>query len=137
MDEMPPREPSSQPNESLTRGGFYIGAIYGMGAAIMAALGVPALAYLLLPPKLRKGDEGVAAGEGTGWEERRVGGSRRHHAVDSRCAGGNYVSPEPRGWLEDHQRKDHGLGGEACGQYPGGIRAAVYAPGMRLPLGRE
>ena len=56
MDEMPPPEPPSQPNQGLSRRGFYIGAIYGMGAAIVAALGVPALAYLLLPPKLRKSD---------------------------------------------------------------------------------
>src|ERR1039458_3314393 len=75
MDEMPPREPSSQPNESLTRRGFYIGAIYGMGAAIMVALGGPALAYLLLPPKLRKSDEWVEAGDITRLTPRIEGGA--------------------------------------------------------------
>lgn len=63
MDKMPSPKPPSSPNESVTRRGFYIGAIYGMGAAIMTALGVPALAYLLLPPKLRQSDEWVDAGD--------------------------------------------------------------------------
>ena len=55
--------PPAQPNESLSRRGFYVGAIYAMGTAIMAMLGAPALAYLLLPPKLRKSDEWVEAGD--------------------------------------------------------------------------
>ena len=66
MDEMPPPERPSQPNQGLNRRGFYAGAIYGMAAVIVAALGVPALAYLLLPPKLPKSDEWVDAGDVAG-----------------------------------------------------------------------
>jgi menaquinol-cytochrome c reductase iron-sulfur subunit len=50
-------------DQGLSRRGFYVGAIYAMGAAIMAALGLPALAYLLLPPKLHQGDKWVDAGD--------------------------------------------------------------------------
>ena len=49
-------------SEATTRRGFFVAAIYGIGAAIGAALGLPALAYLLLPPKLRKEDEWIEAG---------------------------------------------------------------------------
>jgi len=40
-----------------TRRQFYIGAIYGLWAAIAAALGVPALVYLFFPPKVRSRGE--------------------------------------------------------------------------------
>ena len=50
-------------NEPTTRRGFFVAAIYGLGAAIGAALCLPALAYLLLPPKLRKEDEWIEAGD--------------------------------------------------------------------------
>jgi menaquinol-cytochrome c reductase iron-sulfur subunit len=53
------------PPEGLTRRNFYIGAIYGLGAAIGAALGLPAAIYLLLPPKLRKADQWVEIGDVT------------------------------------------------------------------------
>jgi quinol---cytochrome c reductase iron-sulfur subunit, bacillus type len=46
-----------------TRRRFFIGAIYGIWGAITAALGAPALVYLLLPPKLRREDEWVDAGD--------------------------------------------------------------------------
>ena len=46
-----------------TRRNFYIGAIYGLGAAIAAALGLPAAIYLLLPPKVRKADQWVEIGD--------------------------------------------------------------------------
>ena len=51
--------------EGLTRRRFYVGAIYGIWAAIAATLGVPALAYLFLPPKVRKEDEWVEVGDVT------------------------------------------------------------------------
>jgi len=47
----------------LTRRGFYVGAIYALGAIMAAALGVPALAYLLLPPKTRQADDWIPAGD--------------------------------------------------------------------------
>lgn len=40
--------------QEITRRNFYVGAIYGMMAAISGALGIPALIYLLFPPKARK-----------------------------------------------------------------------------------
>src|SRR5579862_9564122 len=53
----------SPPAEPISRRRFYIGAIYAIWAVIAAALGVPGLAYLFLPPKLRKTDEWVDAGD--------------------------------------------------------------------------
>src|SRR5258708_5182601 len=49
--------------EGLTRRSFYIGAIYGIWGIIAAALGLPAMAYLLLPPKVRKENEWVEIGD--------------------------------------------------------------------------
>ena len=51
--------------EPMTRRSFYIGAVYGMWAAISAALGIPALIYLFFPPKVRKADEWVEIGDVT------------------------------------------------------------------------
>jgi Rieske Fe-S protein len=46
-----------------SRRNFFVGAIYALWTAIVAALGIPALVYLLFPPKARKADEWVAAGD--------------------------------------------------------------------------
>jgi menaquinol-cytochrome c reductase iron-sulfur subunit len=51
--------------ESPTRRNFYVGAIYAIGAAICAALGVPALVYLFLPPKAQPPDEWIEIGDAT------------------------------------------------------------------------
>jgi len=48
-----------------TRRAFYVGAIYGIWAAITAALGLPALIYLFFPPKARKNNEWVDIGDVT------------------------------------------------------------------------
>jgi len=40
-------------NESVARRNVLVGAIYAMWAAISAAVGLPTLGYLLLPPKLK------------------------------------------------------------------------------------
>jgi menaquinol-cytochrome c reductase iron-sulfur subunit len=54
----------AQPNiQGTTRRSFFIGAIYGLWAIISAALGLPALFYLLFPPKARKENEWVEAGD--------------------------------------------------------------------------
>lgn len=45
-----------------TRRGFVSAVIYGLGALIGAALSVPAAIYLLLPPKTRKQQDWVEAG---------------------------------------------------------------------------
>jgi quinol---cytochrome c reductase iron-sulfur subunit, bacillus type len=42
---------------------FLVGAIYGLWALIGAALSLPAAVYLLLPPKARKREEWVEAGD--------------------------------------------------------------------------
>src|SRR5215469_3129193 len=48
---------------ATTRRGFYVVAIYGLWALISAALGLPALVYLLVPPKLRRQSDWVEAGD--------------------------------------------------------------------------
>lgn len=48
-----------------TRRNFYVGAIYAIGAAISAMLGVPAVAYLFFPPKAQKADEWIEIGDAT------------------------------------------------------------------------
>jgi menaquinol-cytochrome c reductase iron-sulfur subunit len=49
--------------EGVTRRRFYIGAIYGLCAAMAAALGLPAAIYLLFPPRVRKNDQWVEIGD--------------------------------------------------------------------------
>jgi menaquinol-cytochrome c reductase iron-sulfur subunit len=46
-----------------TRRRFQTGAIYGLMAAISAALGLPALAYLFVPGSVRKQDDWVEVGD--------------------------------------------------------------------------
>jgi quinol---cytochrome c reductase iron-sulfur subunit, bacillus type len=53
----------SQQLPNATRRSFYVVAIYGLGAVISAALGLPALLYLLVPPKVRRQSEWVDAGD--------------------------------------------------------------------------
>ena len=52
-----------QPAESATRRSFYIGAIFALWGIIAAALGVPALVYLLFPPKARREEEWLEIGD--------------------------------------------------------------------------
>jgi menaquinol-cytochrome c reductase iron-sulfur subunit len=49
--------------EGTTRRGFYEAAIYGLWGLITAALSLPALVYLLVPPKMRKQSDWVEAGD--------------------------------------------------------------------------
>lgn len=59
-------ENSSEPaveSPTQSRRGFGYAVIYGLGALISAALAVPAALYLLLPPKTRKQDSWVEAGD--------------------------------------------------------------------------
>jgi menaquinol-cytochrome c reductase iron-sulfur subunit len=53
----------TEPGENPTRRRFQTGAIYGMMAAISAALGLPALAYLLVPGTVRKKDDWIEVGD--------------------------------------------------------------------------
>lgn len=46
-----------------SRRSFYLTFIYGLWAIISVALAVPAAIYLLLPPRLRKGEQWVEAGD--------------------------------------------------------------------------
>ena len=52
-----------QESPSSTRRTFYITAIYGIWAIITAALGLPALIYLLVPPRTRRQSEWTEAGD--------------------------------------------------------------------------
>src|SRR5689334_4938595 len=61
MDSVPTLQTAA--GESPTRRRFQIGAIYGMMGAISAALGLPALAYLLIPGKARKKEEWIEVGD--------------------------------------------------------------------------
>jgi menaquinol-cytochrome c reductase iron-sulfur subunit len=54
-------EPADSPG--TTRRGFYAAAIYGLWAIITGALGLPALMYLLVPPRLRRQNDWVEAGD--------------------------------------------------------------------------
>ena len=63
MDTVEPIQPDAA--ESPSRRRFYVGAIYAMMAAISAALGLPALAYLLVPGKTRKTEEWIEVGDVT------------------------------------------------------------------------
>jgi menaquinol-cytochrome c reductase iron-sulfur subunit len=47
----------------VSRRAFYVGTIYAIWAAITAALGLPALVYLLLPPKAKKESDWVEVGD--------------------------------------------------------------------------
>lgn len=51
--------------ESTTRRSFYVAAIYGIWGILTAALGLPALVYLLFPPRARKEEEWVEIGDVT------------------------------------------------------------------------
>jgi menaquinol-cytochrome c reductase iron-sulfur subunit len=53
----------SQAAEPTTRRGFYVGAIFGLWGIIGAGLGLPALVYLLFPPKPHKEDEWIDLGD--------------------------------------------------------------------------
>ena len=55
--------PGKLEGESTSRRNFYVVAIYSLWAAISAALGLPALVYLLFPPKAKKGDDWVEIGD--------------------------------------------------------------------------
>ena len=61
MDRLPEVEPGTE----TTRRRFYLTSIYGLWGLITAALGAPALAYLFLPPKVRRESEWVDAGDVT------------------------------------------------------------------------
>jgi|SRR5579871_1413622 len=54
-----------QVQPEISRRRFYIGAIYGIWGLIAAALGLPAMAYLFLPPKARQENNWVEIGDVT------------------------------------------------------------------------
>ena len=49
--------------EGTSRRNFYVVAIYALWGTISAALGLPALVYLLFPPKAKKADEWIEIGD--------------------------------------------------------------------------
>lgn len=51
--------------EGISRRSFYIGAIYGIWGMIGAALGLPAIVYLFLPPKAKQESNFVEIGDVT------------------------------------------------------------------------
>jgi len=61
MDDVPTLQPTETQN--TTRRNFYIGSIYALMGVISTALGIPALIYLLIPPKVRKVSEWIELGD--------------------------------------------------------------------------
>jgi menaquinol-cytochrome c reductase iron-sulfur subunit len=62
MDNVQPVQPEA---ENPTRRRFHVGAIYAMMAAISAAIGLPSLAYLLIPGPAHKKDDWIEVGDVT------------------------------------------------------------------------
>lgn len=78
------------------RRNFLVGAIYGIWAAIGAALSLPALAYLFLPPKLKKEDEWTKLGDLSKLTENSpVEMAFRHNRVD----GWKVLSEKSTAWV--------------------------------------
>jgi menaquinol-cytochrome c reductase iron-sulfur subunit len=65
MDDVSSPTTTTPAKEGVSRRNFYVGVIYGLGAVIASALGLPAAVYLLFPPKARKADEWVEIGDVT------------------------------------------------------------------------
>jgi menaquinol-cytochrome c reductase iron-sulfur subunit len=64
MDDQLPAEGSSRTPHS-TRRNFSVAALHGMLATILAALGLPTVAYLLVPSRIQRKDDFVEAGDVT------------------------------------------------------------------------
>src|SRR4029077_7611100 len=95
MDDVPSAE-EQRPTAESTRRSFYIGAIYGIGVFISAALGLPAIAYLLLPPKAKKADEWIEIGDAPRLiPNAPVEMSFRHNRVD----GWKIISEKGTAWV--------------------------------------
>jgi menaquinol-cytochrome c reductase iron-sulfur subunit len=62
MDDMLQRATASK-KTSDTRRNFGVAAIYGMWVAMLGALGLPSIAYLLIPPKSHRKNDWVEAGD--------------------------------------------------------------------------
>lgn len=62
MDEKPVAAASDSPSD-LTRRKFSVATIHGIWAAIVAALGAPAIAYLLIPARARRKNDWVEAAD--------------------------------------------------------------------------
>ncbi|HEX3742775.1 MAG TPA: ubiquinol-cytochrome c reductase iron-sulfur subunit [Bryobacteraceae bacterium] len=90
---------SGTAKESLTRRNFYVGAIYGIGALIGAALGVPAAIYLLFPPKIREASQWVEIGDvGSLTADSPTEMTFRHNRVD----GWKVTSEKATAWVVKH-----------------------------------
>ena len=61
MDDVPSLE--TPEIENTSRRNFHIGAIYALMGAISTALGIPAIIYLLFPPKAKKVSEWISLGD--------------------------------------------------------------------------
>lgn len=89
----------TQIETGTTRRHFYIAAIYGMWAAISAALGIPALIYLFFPPKARKQEQWVEVGDVTKLAANQpVELSYRRTRVD----GWKVISEKSTAWVVKH-----------------------------------
>jgi menaquinol-cytochrome c reductase iron-sulfur subunit len=99
MDNVPGPTTTASATEGVTRRSFYVGAIYGLGALIAAALGVPAAIYLLFPPKVRQADQWVEIGNVTSLAaDSPTEMTFRHNRVD----GWKVTSEKATAWVVKH-----------------------------------
>lgn len=63
MDDKFQSVPASKKSSQDTRRNFGVAAIYGMWGATLAALGLPSITYLLVPPRAHRKNDWVEAGD--------------------------------------------------------------------------
>jgi len=111
MEDVPSPIPIASAPKGVTRRNFYVGAIYGIGAAIAAALGIPAAVYLLFPPKIRQADQWIEIGDVTSLAaDSPAEMTFRHNRVD----GWKVSSEKATAWVVKHSDNSVTAFGPQC-----------------------
>jgi menaquinol-cytochrome c reductase iron-sulfur subunit len=99
MINVPGPSATAPSTEGLTRRNFYAGAIYGIGALMAVALGMPAAIYLLFPPKIRQAGQWAEIGDiGSLAPDEPTEMTFRHNRVD----GWKVSSEKAAAWVVKH-----------------------------------